>query len=195
MLHFCKKRTPKSAYIASTCGIETLIIYGNTYNLVPLGQITGIGPLVIFPALSPLNQAPTNQPDRERMGGCGDDSGPWNYPKVTIRRFTRAATDRSRQLGPGDPRWDVSPPSASSRFKSRSIALTVDRFPQGLQRTVPQLRRQLVHVLGCVVHSPSRKHRLSLIPFMGGSHTHPTGRVRKAELVDSWQYLWVAPLY
>ena len=64
------------------------------------------------------------------MGGCGDDSGPWNYPKVTIRRFTRAATDRSRQLGPGDPRWDVSPPSASSRFESRSIALTVDRFPQ-----------------------------------------------------------------
>jgi len=50
MLRFYKKHTRKSACIASTCAMKALIICGSTYDLVRTAQITGIGPLVVFPA-------------------------------------------------------------------------------------------------------------------------------------------------
>lgn len=116
IFRFCKKHTTKLAYIAITYEIQKPIIYGNTYSLVHMGRITGIGPQVIFLSLS--SQVRPDRFDRERMGSSGDDSSPRNDPKVTIRRFARAATGKSRQLDPRNPWWDV---SLSSAFPSLQI--------------------------------------------------------------------------
>lgn len=64
------------------------------------------------------------------MGGSGNDPSPGNDPKIKIRRCTSTATGRPRRLDPRDLWWDVSPSSAFSHLKSRSISshLSVNRF-------------------------------------------------------------------
>lgn len=161
-----------------------------------MGRITGIGPQVIFLSLS--SQVRPDRFDRERMGSSGDDSSPRNDPKVTIRRFARAATGKSRQLDPRNPWWDV---SLSSAFPSLQIMGLfhwpfLSSFPLGfLQWTIPQLCGRVVDVLGCVVHGPCREHCLSLISSMGDSYIPPTRRVLEEESVIPCQCLSIASLY